>query len=108
MAMKYGRYELEQNFGSRNEISKDCLKLCWDRSLKESGYTTRVGYLPFQWNRKFWEELIAYFLSCDTDRTENDITSNSSIIACVFITAVTFFTEPLPSKDRMDFYRAVT
>jgi hypothetical protein len=31
------------------------------------------------------------------DRIENDA-SNNSIVQCVFIVAVTFFTEPLPSK----------
>jgi hypothetical protein len=45
-------------------------------------------------NKKFWEELIAYFLSYDTGHIENDGSSNSSIVACVFVTAVTF----LPSR----------
>jgi hypothetical protein len=71
-------------------------------------------------NKKFWEELIAY----DTGHIENDASNNSSIFACVFVTAVTFlrsrclvtigetitepsssndkgiFTELLPSNDR--------
>jgi hypothetical protein len=42
----------------------------------------------------FWEELIAYFPSYDTDRIENDVSNNSSIVACVFVAAVTF----LPSR----------
>jgi hypothetical protein len=40
--------------------------------------------------KKFWEELIAYFPSYDTDHIENDASNNSSILACAFITAVTF------------------
>jgi hypothetical protein len=45
-------------------------------------------------NKKFWEELIAYFPWYDTGHIENDASKNSSIVACVFITAVTF----LPSR----------
>jgi hypothetical protein len=44
--------------------------------------------------KKFWEELIAYFPSYDTGHIENDASNNSSIVACVFVTAVTF----LPSR----------
>jgi intracellular sulfur oxidation DsrE/DsrF family protein len=47
-------------------------------------------------NKKFGEELIAYFLSKDKNHIENDASNNSSIVACVFVAAVTFFTEPLP------------
>jgi hypothetical protein len=50
-------------------------------------------------NRKFWEELIACFILYDTDRIENDVSNNSSIVVCVFVAAVTF-TEQLPSNDR--------
>jgi hypothetical protein len=45
-------------------------------------------------NKKFWEELIAYFPWYDTGHIENDASNNSSIVACVFVTAVTF----LPSR----------
>jgi hypothetical protein len=45
-------------------------------------------------NQKFWEELIAYFPWYDMDCIENDVSNNSSIVACVFVTAVTF----LPSR----------
>jgi hypothetical protein len=45
-------------------------------------------------NKKFWEELIAYFPWYDTDHIENDAFNNSSIVAFVFFTAVTF----LPSR----------
>jgi hypothetical protein len=40
-------------------------------------------------NKKFWKELTDYFPSYDTGHTENDASSNSSIVACVFVTAVT-------------------
>jgi hypothetical protein len=43
-------------------------------------------------NNKFWEELIAYFPWYDTDHIENDASNNSFIVACVFLTAVTFLT----------------
>jgi hypothetical protein len=45
-------------------------------------------------NKKFWEQLIVYFPRYDTDRIENDVSNNSSIVAFVFVTAVTF----LPSR----------
>jgi hypothetical protein len=45
-------------------------------------------------NKKFWEEPIAYFPWYDTDHIEIDTSNNSSILACVFVTAVTF----LPSR----------
>jgi hypothetical protein len=41
-------------------------------------------------NKKFWEELIAYFPCYDKGHIENDASNNSSIVACVFVTAVTF------------------
>jgi hypothetical protein len=75
-------------------------------------------------NKKFSEELIAYFPLYDTGHIKNDASNNSSIVACVFAIAVTFlssrclatiggflpgrflattggfFTEPLRSNDR--------
>jgi hypothetical protein len=62
-------------------------------------------------NNKFWEELIAHFFWYDTGHIENDASKNSSIVTCVFVTAVTclsrndrgIFTEPLPSNDRVFF-----
>jgi hypothetical protein len=45
-------------------------------------------------NKKFWEELIAYFPWYDTGHIENDASNNSSIVGCAFVTAVTF----LPSS----------
>jgi hypothetical protein len=41
--------------------------------------------------KKFWEELIAYVPLYDTDRIEHDASNNSSIVACEFVTAVTFY-----------------
>jgi hypothetical protein len=46
------------------------------------------------YDKKFWEELIAYCPRYDTGHTENDASKNSSIVACVFVTAVTI----LPSR----------
>jgi hypothetical protein len=72
--------------------------------------TTQVQALITKYYKKFWEELIAYFPRYDTGHFENDTSINSSIVAYVFVTAVTFppllsndreiFTEPLPSNDR--------
>jgi hypothetical protein len=49
--------------------------------------------LPYHY-KNFWEELIAYFPWYDMDRIESDVSNHSSIVACVFVTAVTF----LPSR----------
>jgi hypothetical protein len=51
-------------------------------------------YMYHKSNKEFWEELIAYFPWYDTGDFENDASNNSSIVACVFVTAVTF----LPSR----------
>jgi hypothetical protein len=45
-------------------------------------------------NKKFWEELFAYFLLNDTDSTRNEVSNNSSIVAYAFVARVTF----LPSR----------
>jgi hypothetical protein len=45
-------------------------------------------------NKMCWEELIAYFPWYDTGHIENDASNNASIVACVFVTAVTL----LPSR----------
>jgi hypothetical protein len=50
--------------------------------------------MEIKYNKKFWEELIAYFPWYDTDRIVNDVSNNYSIVTCVFVTAVTF----LPSR----------
>jgi hypothetical protein len=56
-------------------------------------------FKTFSWhyhyfNRKPWEELTAYFPWYDTGHIEKDASNNSSIVACVFVTAVTF----IPSR----------
>jgi hypothetical protein len=48
------------------------------------------GHLKLIPNNTFWEELIADFPWDDIDHTENDASNNSSIVACIFVTAVTF------------------
>jgi hypothetical protein len=53
-----------------------------------------VGFLSYPQDKAFWEELIAYFPWYDTGHIENNVSNNSSIVACVFVTAVTF----LPSR----------
>jgi hypothetical protein len=50
--------------------------------------------LRLNFNKKFWEELIAYFPWYDTGHIRNGASNNSSIVTCVFVTAVTF----LPSR----------
>jgi hypothetical protein len=62
------------------------------RLLRSIGNTTFHTSPPL--NRKFREEVIAYFCWYDTDHIENDASNNSSIVACVFVTAITF----LPSR----------
>jgi hypothetical protein len=52
--------------------------------------TSLVSLRSLFWNKKFWEELIAYFPWNDTGHIENDASNNFSTIACVFVTAVTF------------------
>jgi hypothetical protein len=75
--------------------------------------------MTFMKNKKLWEELIAYFPWDDTGHIQNDAghiqnyaSNNSSVVACVFVTAVTFlqslflatiggfFTEALPSCNK--------
>jgi hypothetical protein len=63
-------------------------------ALLKMGCSFRVCILNRQNNNKFWEELIAYFPWYDTGHIENDASNNSSIVACVFVTEVTF----LPSR----------
>jgi hypothetical protein len=95
----------------------------WILWTKEQG-EERLRNLQCLNNKSFSEELIAYFSWYDTGHIENDASNNSSLVACVFVTAVTFlpshclakirgflpsrclatirvlFTEPLPSNNR--------
>jgi hypothetical protein len=50
--------------------------------------------------KKFWKELIAYFPWYDTGHIENDASNNSSIVACVFVTAVKFLPTRCLAKIR--------
>jgi hypothetical protein len=52
-------------------------------------FTSIFSLLSLFWNKKFREELITYFPWYDTGHIENDASNNSSIVACVFVTAVT-------------------
>jgi hypothetical protein len=54
----------------------------------------QVSHPKIHHEQTFWGELIAYFPWYDTGRIENDASNNSSIVACVFVTAVRF----LPSR----------
>jgi hypothetical protein len=51
---------------------------------------TNGGQLQSQqeYKKKFWEELMAYFPSYYMDLAENEVFSNSSNVACVFIAAL--------------------
>jgi hypothetical protein len=51
-------------------------------------------------NKKFWEELTAYFPWCNTGRIENNESNNRFSVSCVFIAAVTFLTSRCLAKDR--------
>jgi hypothetical protein len=73
-----------------------------------------ANIMKVYFNKKFWEETIAYYPWYDTGHFENT-SNNSPIVGYVFVTAVTFlpsrclamigeiFTEPLPGNDQGDF-----
>jgi hypothetical protein len=42
------------------------------------------------YNKKFWEQLIFYLPCYGADSIEKDVSSNSSIVACVFVAAAKF------------------
>jgi hypothetical protein len=55
-------------------------------------------------NKMFWEELIAYFPCHDTGHTSlNDASNISSIVAHVFVTAVTFL--PIRCQAKIKGYK---
>jgi hypothetical protein len=69
-----------------------------DQQIKESRWASHVERMErlhkhtrysISSNSKFWEGLIAYFPWYDAGHIENDASNNSSIVACVFVTAVT-------------------
>jgi hypothetical protein len=49
-------------------------------------------------NKKFWEELIAYFSRYDMDSIENGAPNNSFLRVCSLPPKC--FTEPLPNNDK--------
>jgi hypothetical protein len=57
--------------------------------LKQCAARLWRGEWLFNINKKFWEEWIAYFPRYDTGHIEN-YASNNSLVACVFVSAVTF------------------
>jgi hypothetical protein len=63
--------------------------------------------LPQLRDKKFWEELIAYFPGYDTDHIGNEASNNSSIVACLFVTAVMFLPSRCLATIGGYFYRAV-
>jgi hypothetical protein len=66
---------------------------CFYSSKNKNKHHNNTNNVFYKKN-KFWEELIAYFPRYDTGHIENDASNSSSIVACVFVTAVTF----LPSR----------
>jgi hypothetical protein len=96
-----------ENDASNNSSIAECVFVTAVKFLPRRGLATTGGkhrhtqeatwsHEPtlFYQNKKFWEELIAYFPWYDTGHIENDASKNSSIVACVFVAAVTF----LPSR----------
>jgi hypothetical protein len=51
-------------------------------------------------NKKLWEEIIAYFLWYDTDRIENNRSSYSSVVGCLFAARMCIFSSCLTNNDR--------
>jgi hypothetical protein len=82
---------------SRKQIESSSISLHEAHMLKhslEQGITTGERCSHFSHALQFWEELIVYFPWYDTGHIENDVSNNSSIVACVFVAEVTF----LPSR----------
>jgi hypothetical protein len=72
-----------------NSALHDTLLFC---ALRQAQISTLIYWLykaipPEHINKKFWEELIAYFPLIRRDRKENDVSSNSSIATCVLVAA---------------------
>jgi hypothetical protein len=49
-----------------------------------------MNIMKVYFNKKFWEELIAYFPWYDMGHIENDASNNPSIVVSIFVTTVTF------------------
>jgi hypothetical protein len=67
--------------------------------------TFKAYLLKYNLNKKFWEELVAYFPSYDMDRIENDVSNNSSIFWSVFVAAITFLPSSCLANHRGHTYR---
>jgi hypothetical protein len=82
-----------RNFGSLSTV--------YPTAVRTSNPTKfyRLQIVKLNYNKKIWEELIAYFPLYDTGHIENDASNNSSIVACVRYRG-NVCTEPLPSNDR--------
>jgi hypothetical protein len=46
-------------------------------------------YISILLNKKFWEEVIAFFPSYNTDHIENSLSNNPYIAECIFVVAAT-------------------
>jgi hypothetical protein len=57
-------------------------------NINTEGFLRSCSFLAI--NKELWEEPIAYFPWYDTSHIENDASNNSSIVVCIFVTAVTF------------------
>jgi hypothetical protein len=73
----------EVGHGSRDDVRWQVMKI---RQLRPWIPSTIIH----KSYKKFWEELIPYFPWYDTGHIKNDASNNSSIVACVFFTTVTF------------------
>jgi hypothetical protein len=68
------------------------METCMSPGLRRSAPYLKNYLLKYINNKKFWEELIAYFSShyilnilYNTNRIENTASSSSSVVACVFV-----------------------
>jgi hypothetical protein len=78
--------------------SSEAMSRNWPGDTEENYDKHRITRLRAEiwtldlFNKKFWEELIAHFPCYDTGHIENDVSNNSSIVACAFVTTVTILT----------------
>jgi hypothetical protein len=75
---------LTQTCALRSVWHRQCARCICHRMF----YSLQFCDLPQ--NKKLWEELIACFPWYDTGHVENDASNSSYIVACIFVTAVTF------------------
>jgi hypothetical protein len=65
--------------------TRECFSIVSVYAIRGTDIPFVSSLLSLFWNKKFWEELIAYFPRYDTGHIENDAYNNSSIVACVFV-----------------------